>query len=139
MAGEVGQGIAGGAMSGAAMGAPLGPYGAAIGAVFGGVAGGIQGSNARKKMQAYEKAQNAIQPIDPNQVAFLNKLNRQEQFYRAGTDAASGFAMGNQNNALSQTQANLVRGGASGNQLLRAQQVANMGQAAIGAAAAGRA
>ena len=139
MAGEMAQGAIGGALSGAGAGAQFGPWGAGVGAGIGLIGGLMQGANQRKKMADYRKAEAGVNPIDPRQAAFLSKLNQQERFYRSGTDAASGFAMQGQRNALAQTQANLVRAGANPNQLLRAQGQANLGMAQVGAAASQRA
>lgn len=124
-------------MSGAGAGFSIGgPVGAGIGAGIGLIGGLMQGGEQRNKAQAYNRAEQMVQPIDPQQVAFLDRLRRQEQYYRAGTDPSSAFAMQNQRNALAQTQANINRAGGGINQLLRAQQNANMGMAQVGAGAA---
>lgn len=136
MANEYLTGGLGGAATGSGVGFSIGgPTGAGIGAGLGLIGGLLQAGQQKNRMDAYGKAEAAVQPIDPNQVAFLNRLKRQEQFYRAGTDSASAFARQDQGNALAQTQANITRMGGGINQLLRSQQMGNMGYAAIGAQA----
>lgn len=126
----------GGMMTGIGAGNEIaGPLGALIGGGIGLAAGRAKGRAQQGLNKAYERAESAVQPVDPDQVAFLNRLRQQERFYRSGMDAASGFARQDQMNALAQTQANIARMGGGINQLLQAQQAANMGQAAIGAQA----
>lgn len=139
--GEIGRGVAGGAMQGAALGTTIAPgVGTGIGAGIGAIYGALQGSAARRKRLAAEAADKAVNPIDPNLVAFNNRLGQLERSYRAGTDPASGFAKGAIGNAVAQTQANLVRTGrASVSDLLRAQGQGNIGYGQVGAAAAQRA
>ncbi len=134
---EFGKGLAGGALTGASTGFMIGgPVGAGIGAGVGALAGGLQAQGAKRQRLKAEAADKAINPIDPNQQAFLNRLGSLERGYRAGTDPASAFAAQGQQNALAQTQANMVRGGIGNvNNLLRSQQAANVGMAQIGAAA----
>lgn len=120
-------------MTGVGTGAMFGPPGAIIGGAIGLVSGIAKGKQQQKLNRDYERANAAVRPVDPDQVAFLNRLRQQERFYRSGMDAASGFARQDQMNALAQTQANIARMGGGINQLLQAQQAANMGQAAIGA------
>lgn len=130
----------GGAAQGASAGFTVGgPWGAAIGGGLGLIGGLMQAGQQKKRMGEYNRAEAGVQPVDPNQVAFLNRLKQQERFYRAGTDAASAFARQDQGNALAQTQANITRMGGGINQLLRSQQQANYGNAAIGAQASNRA
>lgn len=131
----------GGAATGASTGFSVSPtpWGAGIGAGLGLIGGLMQAGQQKKRMGDYQRAEAGVQPVDPNQVAFLNRLKQQERFYRAGTDAASAFARQDQGNTLAQTQANITRMGGGINQLLRAQQQANYGNAAIGAQASGRA
>lgn len=135
MAGEIGQGVFGGAVSGAAAGAPLGPWGMAAGGLIGGISGAIQGSNAKKLNSLYEQAEANVKTTDPMQMAFLQRLRQQERNYRAGTDASSAFAASQARNVAAQTQANLYRAGGVGavNNLLRSQAVGNQAMAQIGA------
>lgn len=133
-------GAAGGAMSGAGAGSVFGPVGTGIGAGIGLISGlmsGMENDKARKK------AQNAanIPFEDPAQVAYLNRVRRQERQQRAATDPSSAFAAMNARDALAQTQSNLLRaGGASATQgALRAQNLTNNAFMGIGAAAGQRA
>ena len=137
MAGEYAKGITGGALTGASTGFMVGgPVGAAIGGGIGALAGGLQAGAAKRQRLAAEAADKAVNPIDPVQQAMLNRIGGVERSLRAGTDPASGFAKQSQQNALAQTQANMVRGGIGNvNNLLRSQNAANTGFAQIGAAA----
>lgn len=141
MASEYWQGALGGAGTGASAGFAIGgPVGAGVGAGVGALAGLAQGAEQRKRRMAADRADAAINPIDPELVAFRERLGRQEQAYRAGSDTASGFAKQGQMDALAQTQANLPRIGVSNvGQFLRTQAQAGKGIAQIGADAAGRA
>lgn len=99
-----------------------------------------QNKQNKQLKQDYLKAEANVQPVDPSQVALLDKFRRQEKLYRAGTDASSAFGMQNVNNATAQTQKNLVRGGFnSPADILRAQQAGNQGIAGVAAQAAGNA
>ena len=123
MAGEVGSGIAGGALTGAGTGAAIGgPWGALIGGVVGGVAGGFQGSAAKKKREAADKANAAVNAEDPRQMAYLDRLRRQERYFRNGNDTQTAFAIRNAKQVLGNTQNNLLRAGGPGvvGNLLRA-------------------
>lgn len=143
MAGEVGTGIAGGALSGAGYGAQLGmgfgPEGAAIGAgiglLGGGLIGAFQGAGAKKLRKAYDAAEKNINPIDPMQVAMLARYRQQERNLRAGTDTASAFAANQARNVAAQTQSNITRAGGPGlvGNLLRSQQALGGTIAGIGA------
>jgi hypothetical protein len=135
--GEIGTGIFGGAATGAGAGFAVGgPIGAGIGALIGGISGASSGKKVQQQKAEFDKLDSAIQAVDPEQLAFLQKLKDQEKYQRAGTDASSAFAMQNQRNALANTQANMLRGGGDMGQMLRAQQAANMGMAGVGAHAA---
>jgi hypothetical protein len=86
----------------------------------------------------FMKADAAVNPIDPNQTAFLNRLRSQEQRFRAGTDPSSAWAMQNLNQQDAQRQRNLLRAGGPGSvgNLLRSGQIAGQGAAQVGAQAA---
>lgn len=135
MAGEVAQGVFGGAVTGASSGAPLGPWGMGAGAVIGGISGLMQGKNAKRLDKQYQMAENAVNPIDPGQQAYLQRLRQQERNYRAGSDATSAFAAQQARNVGATTQANLLRAGGPGtvSNLLRAQAGTNNAFAQIGA------
>lgn len=141
MAGEIGSAVLGNAVTGASAGAPLGPYGMAAGALIGGIAGFAQGQRAKKLERDYQAAEKAIQPIDPAQMAYLNRVRQQERNFRAGTDPSSAFATMNARNVGGQTMANINRAGGAGvvGNLLRAQSGTNQAIAGIGANAAGQA
>lgn len=140
MANDMFNSVIGGGLQGAGAGAQFGPIGIGVGAGLGILGGFLQGQQQRKNMAAYNKAEAAINPVDPAQTALLGRLRQQEKAYRAGSDPSSAWAMQNQQNALAQTQNNINRmGGGSVSQLLRSQQNANLGAAQIGAQAAARA
>jgi len=100
------------------------------------IAQGIQNKGLRRD---YEKAEAGVNPIDPGQIAFMNRLRQQERAFRAGTDPSSAFAARGVQAAGQQTQQNILRAGGPGaiGQMLRAQQGVNQGMAGIGAQAAG--
>lgn len=131
----------GSAVSGVAAGAPLGPVGMAVGGGVGLLSGIFTGMQANKLDREYKKAESALEPNSPDQIAYLNSIRQQERNFRTGTDPSSGFAMQNLRNAQSQTQANLMRAGGPGvvNNLLRSQAVTNQGFANVGANAAAQA
>lgn len=141
MAGEIGSAVLGNAVTGASAGAPLGPWGMAAGAGIGAITGVFQGQRAKKLERDYQAAEKAIQPIDPAQMAYLNRVRQQERNFRAGTDPSSAFATMNARNVGGQTMANINRAGGAGvvGNLLRAQSGTNQAIAGIGANAAGQA
>lgn len=133
-------GALGGAASGAGAGSMFGPIGTGVGAGIGlitGLMSGMENDKARKSAQNAAK----IPFEDPAQVAYLNRVRRQERQQRAATDPSSAFAAMNARDALAQTQSNLLRaGGASATQgALRAQNLTNNAFMGIGAAAGQRA
>jgi len=86
----------------------------------------------------FMKADAAVNPVDPNQTAFLNRLRSQEQRFRAGTDPSSAWAMQNLNQQDAQRQRNLLRAGGAGlvGNILRSGQIAGQGAAEVGGRAA---
>lgn len=138
MAGEIGSAVFGNAVSGAAAGAPLGAFGMAGGAIIGGITGLAQGKRAQQLEKEYQAAESAIQPINPMQMAYLNRVRQQERNFRAGSDPSSAFAAMNARNVGGQTMANINRAGGAGvvGNLLRAQSGTNQAIAGIGANAA---
>ena len=141
MAGEIGSAVLGNAVTGASAGAPLGGWGMAAGAGIGAITGLLQGQRAKKLERDYQAAEKAIQPIDPAQMAYLNRVRQQERNFRAGADPSSAFATMNARNVGGQTMANINRAGGAGvvGNLLRAQSGTNQAIAGIGANAAGQA
>jgi hypothetical protein len=99
---------------------------------------GIQASKTKGLRQDFERADAAVNPVDPNQTAFLNRLRTQEQRFRAGTDPSSAFAMQSLNQQDAQRQRNLLRAGGPGSvgNLLRSGQIAGQGAAEVGGRAA---
>ena len=134
-------GVFGNAITGASAGAPLGPWGMAAGALIGGIAGIGQGKRAQKLEKDYQNAEKAINPVDPNQLAYLNKVRQQERNFRGGSDPSSAFAAMNARNVGGQTMANISRAGGPGvvGNLLRAQAGTNQAIAGIGANAGAQA
>lgn len=106
-----------------------------------GIQAAVQGGKAKKQNALSDKLDSQIPLNDPVQQSFLGKLQRQEKFYRAGTDASTSFANHNVRDAAAQAQSNLMRaGGSSATQnVLRSQGVANRGFAGNAAQAAGMA
>jgi hypothetical protein len=113
----------------------------AAGALIGGIAGIGQGKRAKQLEKDYQNAENAINPVDPNQVAYLNKVRQQERNFRGGSDPSSAFAAMNARNVGGQTMANISRAGGPGvvGNLLRAQAGTNQAIAGIGANAGAQA
>lgn len=99
---------------------------------------GIQAGKTKGLKSAYDTAEGAVNPIDPNQVAFLNRLRTQEQRFRAGSDASSAFAAQGVQQQGAQAQNNMLRAGGPGavGNILRAQQGVNQGMAQVGVTAA---
>jgi len=95
-------------------------------------------SKTKGLRQDFERADAAVNPVDPNQIAFINRLRSQEQRFRAGTDPSSAWAMQNLNQQDAQRQRNLLRAGGPGSvgNLLRSGQIAGQGAAQVGAQAA---
>jgi hypothetical protein len=99
---------------------------------------GIQAGKTKGLKSAYDTAEGAVNAIDPNQIAFLNRLRTQEQRFRAGSDPTSAFAAQGVQQQGAQAQNNMLRAGGPGavGNILRAQQGVNQGMAQVGATAA---
>lgn len=99
---------------------------------------GVEASKTKGLKGAYDTAEAGVNPVDPNQMAFLNRLRTQEQRFRAGTDPSSAFAAQGVQQQGAQTQRNMLRAGGPGavGNMLRAQQGVNQGMAGVGAQAA---
>lgn len=126
-------------MSGAVAGTSVLPgWGTAIGAGVGLLSGIFQGSRANKLQSQYDKAEAALQPVRPEEYAYLNRVRQQERAYRTATDPSSASALGQTRGVGSQTQTNLLRAGGPGaiGNILRAQAGTNQAVGAIGANAA---
>jgi hypothetical protein len=109
-----------------------------IGTAVNAVRAGVSASKNKGLKDDFMKADAAVNPIDPNQTAFLNRLRSQEQRFRAGTDPSSAWSMQNLNQQDAQRQRNLLRAGGPGSvgNLLRSGQIAGQGAAQVGAQAA---
>ena len=116
---EVGGGIASGAASGAVLGTTILPgWGTAIGAVAGGIVGGIKGGQEKKKREEYEAKEKSIPLQDPNQVAYLDKIRRNQKALAAGTDPMTSYRMQEARNRGQQTALNLMRSSGGSTQAL---------------------
>jgi hypothetical protein len=139
MAGEVGGGIASGAASGAVLGTTILPgWGTAIGAVAGGIVGGIKGGQEKKLREQYEAKEKSIPLQDPNQVAYLDKIRRNQKALAAGTDPMTSYRMQEARNRGQQTALNLMRSSGGSTQaltsnILRANEGTNRAIAVAGA------
>jgi hypothetical protein len=144
MAGEVGGGIASGAASGAVLGTTILPgWGTAIGAVAGGIVGGIKGGQEKKKREEYEAKEKSIPLQDPNQIAYLDKIRRNQKALAAGTDPMTSYRMQEARNRGQQTALNLMRSSGGSTQtltsnILRANEGTNRAIAGAGADAFNR-
>jgi hypothetical protein len=100
--------------------------------------GGVAAAQNKGLKNDFMAADAAVNPIDPNQTAFLNRLRSQEQRFRAGTDPSSAWAMQNVNQQDAQRQRNLLRAGGAGlvGNILRSGQIAGQGAAEVGGRAA---
>ncbi|HQX31427.1 MAG TPA: glycine zipper domain-containing protein [Flavobacteriales bacterium] len=138
---EVGGGIASGAASGAVLGTTILPgWGTAIGAVAGGIVGGIKGGQEKKKREEYEAKEKSIPLQDPNQVAYLDKIRRNQKALAAGTDPMTSYRMQEARNRGQQTALNLMRSSGGSTQaltsnILRANEGTNRAIAGAGAMA----
>jgi len=106
-----------------------------------GIQAGIQGGKAKKQNALSDRLDSQIPLNDPVQQTFLNRLNQQERYYRAGSDPNTALANRLTQQAGAQTQSNLVRAGGPGTvqNLLSSQNVTNRGLAGNAAQAAGMA
>lgn len=107
-------------------------------AAFNAIRGGIQAGQAKRGMEKMWREDAKIPLYDPMQQAALQKIRRQESYFRAGADPNTALANRLAGQAAAQTQANLMRGGGPGlvQNLLSSQRVAGDQYAQIGANAA---
>lgn len=105
---------------------------------FNAIRGGIQAGQAKRGMEKMWREDAKIPLYDPMQQAALQKIRRQESYFRAGADPNTALANRLAGQAAAQTQANLMRGGGPGlvQNLLSSQRVAGDQYAQIGANAA---
>jgi hypothetical protein len=108
----------------------------------GALASGIQAikrsSDAKKLEAEYDRLDKNLQPVSPEQYAYLNRVRQLERGMRMGTDPTSAMARRGLAQGLGQTQTNIARmgGGASTvSGLLRAQQGYNVGMGNVAAQA----
>jgi hypothetical protein len=151
MAGEVGGGVMSGAGAGLATGAAIGSVvpgigtliGAAGGAIIGGIVGGVKGGQEKKLREQYEAKEKSIPLQDPNQVAYLDKIRRNQKALAAGTDPMTTYRMQEARNRGQQTALNLMRSSGGSTQaltsnILRANEGTNRAIAGAGADAFNR-
>jgi hypothetical protein len=100
--------------------------------------GGVAAAQNKGLKNDFMAADAAVNPIDPNQTAFLNRLRSQEQRFRAGTDPSSAWAMQNLNQQQAQRNNNILRAGGAGavGNILRSGQITGQGAAEVGGRAA---
>ena len=102
------------------------------------IRGGIQARKAKKLEAEFEGLDKNLQPVSPEQYAYLNRVRQLERGMRMGTDPTSAMARRGLAQGLGQTQTNIARmgGGASTvSGLLRAQQGYNVGMGNVAAQA----
>ena len=110
-----------------------------VSAVGNAIRGGIQAKRAKGLEADFEAADKALQPVSPEQYAYLNRVKQMERSMRMGTDPTTAMARRGLQQGLAQTQTNIGRvgGGASTiSGLLRAQQGFNTGMGNVAAGAA---
>lgn len=116
---------------------PLAIMGAS--AIGNAIRGGVQANRAKGFERDFEAADKALQPVSPEQYAYLNRVKQMERSMRMGTDPTTAMARRGLQQGLAQTQTNIGRvgGGASTiSGLLRAQQGFNTGMGNVAAGAA---
>jgi hypothetical protein len=107
-------------------------------AVASGIQGYTRGREAKKLEAEYDQLDKNLQPVSPEQYAYLNRVRQLERGMRMGTDPTSAMARRGLAQGLGQTQTNIARmgGGASTvSGLLRAQQGYNIGMGNVAAQA----
>ena len=107
-------------------------------AVASGIQGYTRGREAKKLEAEFDQLDKNLQPVSPEQYAYLNRVRQLERGMRMGTDPTSAMARRGLAQGLGQTQTNIARmgGGASTvSGLLRAQQGYNIGMGNVAAQA----
>lgn len=106
------------------------------------IASGIQaisrGSKAKKLEADFDRLDKSLQPVSPEQYAYLNRVRQLERGMRMGTDPTTAMARRGLGQSLAQTQTNIARvggGPSTVSGLLRAQQGYNVGMGNVAAQA----
>lgn len=104
----------------------------------GAIANVIQGiarsGKAKKLEQKFESLDKALQPVSPEQYAYLNRVRQMQRSMAMGTDPTSAMARRGLSQGLAQTQTNIARvggGPSTVSGLLRAQQGYGQGVAQV--------
>lgn len=98
------------------------------------IRGGIQAGQARKLESKFESLDKALQPVSPEQYAYLNRVRQMQRSMAMGTDPTSAMAQRGLSQGLAQTQGNIARvggGPSTVSGLLRAQQGYSQGMSQI--------
>lgn len=112
----------------------FGPIGGAVGTAL---SGAIGMGRANKFEKEFDQANRQVRPVDPMQLSYMQDLKNQERAYRAGTDAASRFAMTGVRDQGATASASILRAGGGPNDLLRSQRISDRGYADIAARQSG--
>jgi hypothetical protein len=115
---------------------PLAMMGAS--AITSGIQAISRGSKAKKLEADFERLDKSLQPVSPEQYAYLNRVRQLERGMRMGTDPTTAMARRGLGQSLAQTQTNIARvggGPATVSGLLRAQQGYNVGMGNVAAQA----
>ena len=98
------------------------------------IRGSKQASQAKKLEAEFEAKDKALQPVSPEQYAYLNRVRQMQRSMAMGTDPTSAMAQRGLSQSLAQTQGNIARlgtGASTVSGLLRAQQGYNLGMAQV--------
>lgn len=98
------------------------------------IRGGVQAGQARKLENKFESLDKALQPVSPEQYAYLNRVRQMQRSMAMGTDPTSAMARRGLSQGLAQTQGNIARvggGPSTVSGLLRAQQGYSQGMSQI--------
>jgi hypothetical protein len=102
------------------------------------IRGASQAKKARQFEADFEAKDKALQPVSPEQYAYLNRVRQMQRSMAMGTDPTSAMAQRGLSQSLAQTQGNIARlgtGASTVSGLLRAQQGYNMGMGQVAAQA----
>jgi hypothetical protein len=114
----------------------LGMMGAS--AITSGIQAISRGSKAKKLEADFDRLDKSLQPVSPEQYAYLNRVRQLERGMRMGTDPTTAMARRGLGQSLAQTQTNIARvggGPSTVSGLLRAQQGYNVGMGNVAAQA----